>query len=116
MSHESRPAVGAATPHSSLLTHHSSLITHTHHSSLITHHSQPATASEVLDQGHDVAFGILEPRSLRSAGGRDAVLVLPRHAVLFKRHAARLQLRDFTFDVLDLPERLARLRRAGVRR
>src|SRR5262245_18376644 len=72
--------------------------------------------SDALDQRHDVSFRVLEPRSLGAAGGQDAILVCLWHVVLLKLDAARLQLRDVVFDVLDLPERLARLGGAGVRR
>src|SRR5688500_13976221 len=72
--------------------------------------------SDALDQRHDVSFGVLEPCCLGTARGRDAVLVHLGHVVLLKVHPTRLQLRDFAFDIFDLPERLARLGRASVRR
>ena len=72
--------------------------------------------SDTLDQRHDVSFSVLEPRSLGTAGSRDAVLVHLRHVVLLEVHAPRLQVCDLPFDVIDLPERLARLGGAGVRR
>src|SRR5260370_7707012 len=70
---------------------------------------------DTLDQRHDVSFRVLEPRSLGAAGGRDAVLVHLRHVVHLELHAARLQLRDLPFDVLDLPKRLAPPRLAALR-
>src|SRR5262245_31272140 len=70
--------------------------------------------SDALDQRHDVSFRVLEPRSLGATGGQDAILVCLWHVVLLKVHAPRFQLRDVTFDVLDLPECLARLGGAGV--
>ena len=69
-----------------------------------------------LNHRHDVALGVLEPRGLGAAASLDAVIVDIGHIVLLELHAARLQLRDFLCDVLDLPECLARLRGAGVRR
>src|SRR5262245_64267382 len=70
--------------------------------------------SDALDQRHDVSFRVLEPRSLGATGGQDAILVCLWHVVLLKVHAPRFQLRDVTFDVLDLPECLARLGGGGV--
>src|SRR4029079_11174959 len=51
------------------------------------------------------------------AAGRNAVDRLhPRYVVLLERDAAPLQIRDFAFDVGDLPERLAGAIGAGVLR
>src|SRR6185437_12802929 len=73
-------------------------------------------SSHALDDREDVAFSILEPCRLRSAGGNDAARApFARHVVVLELDATRLQLGHFTLDVIDLPERLARLRRAGVR-
>src|SRR5688572_2662922 len=68
-----------------------------------------------LYYGEDVALAVLEPRRLSAPAGEDAVLGLHvRHVVFLELHAALLQLGDFALDVLDLPERLAGLRGAGV--
>src|SRR5688572_1945875 len=73
--------------------------------------------SDALDHGENVALAVLEPSGLRAAAGIDAVLALHvRHVVFLELHAAPLQLGDFALDIVDLPERLARLGSAGVRR
>src|SRR5437660_10310558 len=73
--------------------------------------------SHVLNDREDVAFAVLEPRRLRAARGDDAArALLAGHVVVLEFDAARLQLGDLALDVADLPERLARLRRARVRR
>src|SRR5687768_16744123 len=73
--------------------------------------------SDALDDGEDVALAVLEPGGLRAAAGIDAVPALhPWHVVLLELHAAGLELSHLAFDIVDLPERLARLGRAGVRR
>src|SRR4029453_7099119 len=70
-----------------------------------------------LDQGHDVALGILEPRGPGVTRARDAVSSLELGRVVFlELHATALELGDFPFDVVDLPERLARPRAPGVGR
>src|SRR5439155_15038554 len=76
-----------------------------------------ARASRVLNECHDVAFGVLEPRRLRAAGGDDAARTfLAGHVVVLEHDAAALQLGDLALDVVDVPERLARFRRAGIGR
>src|SRR2546428_12437516 len=71
---------------------------------------------EALADRQDIPLAVLEPRRLRAAAGRDAVDRLdPRHVVFLEDDAARLQLRDFGRDVVDRPERGARLRGASAR-
>src|SRR5204862_7959769 len=73
--------------------------------------------SRVLNDREDVAFAVLEPRRLRTAGLDDAArTLLARHVVVLELNAARLQLGHLALDVVDLPERLARPRGARVRR
>src|SRR5262249_30190110 len=70
-----------------------------------------------LDDSHDVAFAVLEPRGLRASGRHDAALaLLTGHVVVLENDAALLELRHFAFDVLDIPERLACARRSRIRR
>src|SRR5688572_21986492 len=79
-----------------------------------------ATPSErlVLDEGHDVALAVLEPRGLHAVADGDVAL----HGeaadlvglVVLEHDAARAQLLDFLLHVVDLPEGLARLRGAGA--
>ena len=69
---------------------------------------------DVLDDGQDVAFRILEPCRLRAAG-RDRARGAARagHAVVLEDDAAGLELDDFAVDVVDLPEGLG-FRRSDV--
>src|SRR5262245_20967696 len=70
-----------------------------------------------LDQRHDVALGILEPRRLGVARRGNAVARLDLGCVVFlELHAAALELGNLALDVLDLPKRLACPRAAGVGR
>src|SRR5919106_2887867 len=70
---------------------------------------------EALDHCQDIALGVLEPGGLGTAPGRDAFLGLhARHVVVLKLYAPGFQLGDLALDVLDLPERLARLGRSSV--
>src|SRR5262245_29054788 len=76
-----------------------------------------AGRSQVLHDGEDVAFAVLEPSGLRAAGGDDAVHgLVPGRLVFLEGHAARLGLGGLALDVRDLPEGLARLRGPGVGR
>src|SRR6266851_877331 len=71
--------------------------------------------SGVLNDGEDVAFAVLEPRRLRAAGFDDAArALLARHVVVLELDPARLQPGHLALDIIDLPERLARQRGAGV--
>src|SRR6476646_2404960 len=80
--------------------------------------SSPAgSGANVLDDGKDIPFRVLEPRRLRAAAGGDTVDGLQAWlVVLLEGHAARFQIRDFPLDVVDAPERLAGAVGAGVRR
>src|SRR5207248_11796837 len=69
----------------------------------------------VLNNRHDVAFAVLEPRRLRAAGGEDSARALfAGHVVVLEYDTARFQLGDLALAVVDLPERLACSRRACV--
>src|SRR5262245_10525546 len=68
-----------------------------------------------LHDHHGVAFAVLEEGGLGVAAGHDAVHGLHFRRVVFLEHdAALLELGDFALDVVDQPERLVRLGRAGV--
>jgi len=68
-----------------------------------------------LDQRHDVSFAVLEPGGLGVAGAGDASSRLDLgRVVLLELHAAALELRNLVFDIVHLPERLARSGTAGV--
>src|SRR5437763_12674078 len=63
-------------------------------------------ASRVLNERHDIAFGVLEPGRLRAAGGNDAArTLLAGHVVILEFHTAALQVRHLALDVVDVPER-----------
>src|SRR5882672_4909932 len=75
------------------------------------------SSSQALDDREDVALGVLEPCALGAASRRDAILRLQAGVVvLLEDDAFAQELAHLAFEVLDLPERLARQRRAGVRR
>src|SRR5687768_2106001 len=78
--------------------------------------SAPRRLLKALDEREDVALAVLEPGRPGAAVGDDAVRVLAGHVVVLELHAARLELAHLALDVVDLPERLARLRGAGVGR
>src|SRR5688572_24259578 len=79
--------------------------------------ARSAPASQALDQREDVAFAVLEPRGARTAGGDDiAVDLRIGEVVALEPDAARLQVGHLAFDVVDVPERLAGFRSAGVGR
>src|SRR5258705_5379574 len=72
--------------------------------------------SRVLHDCENVAFTVLEPSGFRAARGHDtARTFLPGHVVVLELDAARLQLGHLALDVVDVPERLARARRPGIR-
>ena len=72
-------------------------------------------ASGAFDDREDVAFAVLEPRSLCATRREHATrTLLTGQVVIFEDDAACLQRGDFAFDVIDIPERLARLGRAGI--
>src|SRR5688572_30804839 len=71
---------------------------------------------KALDEREDVALAVLEPGRPGAAVGDDAIRVLAGHVVVLELHAACLELAHLALDVVDLPERLARLRGAGVGR
>src|SRR5437868_7908124 len=76
----------------------------------------PGRASGALDHRQNVALAVLEPGGPGAALVHDAIGVLAGHAVVLEHDAARLQIGDLALDVRDLPEGLAGLRSAGVRR
>src|SRR6476661_287111 len=77
----------------------------------------PVLRLVALYHRQNVAFGVLEPRALRAAARGDAVHGLEvRRVVFFEGHSSRFQLRDLALDILNLPERLARLGGTGVGR
>src|SRR5207253_3299588 len=70
---------------------------------------------QALAHRHDVPLAVLEPRGLRAASGRDAVLHLdPRHVVFLEHDASALERGHLCLDVVDLPERLAGFRRTRI--
>src|SRR5690348_5512365 len=74
-----------------------------------------ASLRQRLDQREDVALGIGEPRDLGTAGGDDTAWApLAWHVEMRERNSAPREIRDFALDVVDLEERLARARCAGV--
>src|SRR5262249_27011967 len=73
--------------------------------------------SEALADGEDIPFRILEPCSLRAAAGRNAVFGNDSLNVVFlEDDAAALEFGHFGYDIFNLPERLAGLGGAGIRR
>jgi hypothetical protein len=70
---------------------------------------------EPFHHREDVAFGVLEPRDLGAARGDHATgAALAGHVEVLERDASRLELGHFMLDVVDLPERLARLGRPRI--
>src|SRR5262252_8338500 len=79
---------------------------------------QPANGRRLLDgldQREDVALGVVEPCDLGAARGDDTARApVAGHVVVLECNTAACELGDLALYVVDLPECLARTRRAGI--